>query len=76
MTTPTPVCRSCGSALLTPVISLGHTPLANALRAESELAEPEQTFPLDLALCPDCALLQLTTEVPPNTSQPLTWYVS
>jgi SAM-dependent methyltransferase len=65
--TPTPVCRSCGSALPAPVLSLGRTPLANALRAESELTEPEQTFPLELALCPQCALLQLTTEVPPTT---------
>ena len=27
-----PVCRSCGAAPLAPVLSLGNTPLANALR--------------------------------------------
>jgi SAM-dependent methyltransferase len=48
------------------VLSLGSTPLANALRAEGELAAPEPTFPLDLALCPRCALVQITTEVPPD----------
>jgi SAM-dependent methyltransferase len=48
------------------VLSLGRTPLANALRAEAELAAPEPTFPLELALCPRCALVQITTEVPPD----------
>jgi SAM-dependent methyltransferase len=48
------------------VLSLGNTPLANALRAASALAEPERTFPLELAVCPHCALVQITTEVPPD----------
>jgi SAM-dependent methyltransferase len=48
------------------VLSLGSTPLANALREADSLAEPEPTFPLELALCPHCALAQLTTEVPPD----------
>jgi hypothetical protein len=60
-----PACRSCGSAPLEPVLSLGTTPLANALRAENELAAPEPTFPLELAVCPHCALVQITAEVPP-----------
>jgi SAM-dependent methyltransferase len=61
-----PACRSCGHSALTDVLSLGRTPLANALRAEGELAAPEPTFPLELALCPRCALVQITTEVPPD----------
>jgi SAM-dependent methyltransferase len=64
--TPTPPCRSCGHAPLAPVLSLGETPLANALRDASELAAPEPTFPLELALCPNCALVQITAEVPPD----------
>jgi hypothetical protein len=48
------------------VLSLGHTPLANALRDAGELAAPEPKFPLELAVCPGCALVQITTEVPPD----------
>ncbi|MBM3981666.1 MAG: class I SAM-dependent methyltransferase [Planctomycetes bacterium] len=62
----TPACRSCGTAPLTDVISLGATPLANALRSAADLAAPEATFPLDLAVCPKCALVQITAEVPPD----------
>lgn len=61
-----PVCRSCGTTPLAPVLSLGHTPLANSLREASELTSPEPTFPLDLAVCPHCALVQITAEVPPD----------
>lgn len=62
----TPACRSCGCTPLAPVLSLGNTPLANALRAEGDLAAPEATFPLDLAVCPRCALVQITATVPPD----------
>jgi SAM-dependent methyltransferase len=62
----TPVCRSCGSGPLEPVLSLGDTPLANSLRDASELSAPEPTFPLDLAVCPHCSLVQITAEVPPD----------
>ena len=64
--TAIPACRSCGAAPLAPVLSLGNTPLANALRDAAELAAPEPTFPLELALCPRCALVQITAEVPPD----------
>lgn len=59
-------CRSCGGANLSVVLSLGRTPLANALLTAEQLSEPEQTYPLDLALCPDCALVQITETVPPE----------
>ena len=59
-------CRSCGHAPVTPVLSLGRTPLANALLTESQLAEPERTFPLDLVFCQRCALVQITETVPPE----------
>jgi hypothetical protein len=48
------------------VLSLGNTPLANSLRSASELAAPEPTFPLELAVCPQCALVQITAVVPPD----------
>lgn len=59
-------CRSCRGANLRTVLSLGKTPLANALRTESQLSEPEPRYPLDLAFCPDCTLVQITETVPPE----------
>ncbi|HEV2032721.1 MAG TPA: class I SAM-dependent methyltransferase [Candidatus Dormibacteraeota bacterium] len=59
-------CRSCGAYQLDPVLSLGRTPLANALLKEDELLKPEPTFPLDLVFCPSCALVQITETVPPE----------
>lgn len=66
MTTATR-CRACGGASLAPVLSLGKTPLANALLTDADLAKPEPTFPLDLVFCPECTLVQITEEVPPET---------
>jgi len=51
---------------LTAILSLGRTPLANALLSETQVAESERTYPLDLALCPHCALVQITETVPPE----------
>jgi SAM-dependent methyltransferase len=50
---------------LTPILSLGETPLANALRGESELVLPELKVPLELAFCPHCALVQITESISP-----------
>ncbi len=62
----TTTCRSCGHGPLTPILSLGVTPLADALLTEEQLAEPEITAPLDWAYCPHCALLQITESVDPE----------
>jgi SAM-dependent methyltransferase len=59
-------CRSCEKSGLQLILSLGRTPLANALLSERDLARPEATFPLDLAWCPSCALVQITETVPPE----------
>ncbi|HEX8394657.1 MAG TPA: class I SAM-dependent methyltransferase [Longimicrobium sp.] len=59
-------CRACGSDRLLPVLSLGNTPLANALLTEAELAGPEPTYPLDLVFCEACSLVQITETVPPE----------
>lgn len=59
-------CRSCGDSDLRVFLSLGHTPLANALRDEQELTQPEATYPLALALCTGCSLVQITETVPPE----------
>jgi SAM-dependent methyltransferase len=62
-----PRCRACGEVGLREVLSLGRTPLANALLDSDKLGEPEPTYPLELAFCPHCALVQITETVPPET---------
>jgi SAM-dependent methyltransferase len=59
-------CRSCGAEGLEQVLDLGRVPLANALLEESELDKPEPTFPLTLAFCPACALVQIRETVDPE----------
>ena len=61
-----PECRSCGNVNSLPILSLGHTPLANALLTPEQLNLPEETFPLDLVFCPCCALVQITETVSPE----------
>ena len=60
------LCRSCGHGNLDLVLSLGRTPLANALLTREQLDQPEETYPLDLVFCPACALVQITETVPPE----------
>lgn len=59
-------CRSCGYADLQPILSLGETPLANALLTAAQLNEREETYPLELVFCPHCTLAQITETVPPE----------
>src|SRR5688572_4445216 len=59
-------CRSCGAVGLTPILSLGNTPLANRLLTDAQLGQEEPRFPLDLVLCTSCALVQITETVPPE----------
>src|SRR3989338_8650587 len=67
MNTESAVCRSCGSKELKPILSLGRSPLANALLTAKQVNEAEQTYHLDLVFCPTCALVQITETVPPET---------
>jgi SAM-dependent methyltransferase len=57
-------CRSCGTSGLENVLSLGRTPLANALLTVEQLGAAEETYPLDLAFCSNCSLVQITETVP------------
>jgi SAM-dependent methyltransferase len=47
-------------------VSLGSTPLANALLTAQSLSEPEPRYPLDLVFCPNCALVQITETIAPE----------
>ena len=66
MSSTTANCRSCGSADLKLVLSLGRTPLANRLLTDALLGEKEPIFPLELFFCPKCSLVQITESVPPE----------
>jgi SAM-dependent methyltransferase len=59
-------CRSCADSRLETILSLGCMPLANALLTPDQLHEPEPTYPLELAFCSQCALVQITETVPPE----------
>jgi SAM-dependent methyltransferase len=59
-------CRSCGGSDLHVVLDLGDQPVANALLTCEQPNQIERRYPLELALCRDCALLQVTETVPPD----------
>ncbi|HON07052.1 MAG TPA: class I SAM-dependent methyltransferase [Verrucomicrobiota bacterium] len=58
-------CRSCSSNNGEIVLDLGIQPLANNLLNKSDLNKPEPKFPLRLAVCKNCWLMQLFDIVPP-----------
>ncbi len=59
-------CRSCKSQNIKGILSLGFTPLANALLTKEQVFDPEEKFPLDLVFCEDCTLVQIVETVPPE----------
>ena len=59
-------CRSCSAEDLTVFLDLGSQPIANALLNEITVVEPEPRFPLELAFCGHCGLIQVTETVPPD----------
>jgi SAM-dependent methyltransferase len=63
---PAKTCRSCVTGTLHPMLSLGATPLANTLLTREQLNEPAPVYPLDLAFCDSCTLVQITETVPPE----------
>ncbi len=59
-------CRICKSPELQQFLSLGKMPPANSFLTLDQLTEPEMTFPLDVCLCNNCALVQLQDVVDPE----------
>ena len=47
-------------------LSLGDMPLSDGLLAPDDLQRQEPRYPLDVAFCPDCALVQILETVPPE----------
>jgi len=66
MNNPALTCRSCGRTGLKPVLSLGRTPLADALLTKEQLESPELIVPLEWVFCPQCFLVQITESVSPE----------
>jgi SAM-dependent methyltransferase len=58
-------CRACQSSGLVTILSLGQTPLANSLLAETDPLPPP-LYPLDLVRCPRCGLVQIAQVVAPT----------
>jgi SAM-dependent methyltransferase len=59
-------CRSCGEPGLRPFLDLGTTPLADALVDVEGLDRDEARYPLRVAFCPHCTLVQILDEVDPQ----------
>ena len=57
-------CRFCGKKLNKPVINLGHVPLAGGFLTSNKLFSKEKLFPLTLAFCKNCYLLQVREVIP------------
>ncbi|MCP4252135.1 MAG: class I SAM-dependent methyltransferase [Candidatus Scalindua sp.] len=56
-------CRSCKQTQLDTFLNLGMTPLADRLLNEELLTRPEPTFPLVVAFCSSCGLVQILETV-------------
>ncbi len=51
-------CRVCGGGRLRSFLNLGSLPLSDGFLSEEQLGVAEPRFPLEIALCLDCALVQ------------------
>ena len=63
----TATCRCCGGDDLTVFLSLGDLPLSDGFITAHQLAKEDARYPLDVAFCADCALVQILETVPPET---------
>ncbi len=59
-------CRSCGGGDLRVFLDLGVTPLADRLLTQETRNAPEPVFPLRVAFCEQCGLVQITETVNPE----------
>jgi SAM-dependent methyltransferase len=59
-------CLGCAAVLDDPFLDLGAQPLANALVRPEDAARPDPRFPLAVAYCTRCHLVQLTESAPPE----------
>jgi SAM-dependent methyltransferase len=62
-----PACLGCAAASPEPFLDLGALPLANSFLRPEDATRPEPRFPLAVAYCASCHLVQLTTLAPPES---------
>ena len=63
-------CRSCGSPSLHSFLDLGTTPLSDGLRRADQLDTPDPSYPLEVAFCSDCTMVQITETLPEDVLFP------
>jgi len=59
-------CRSCMEKGLRPVLDLGEMPLSAGFVNSNDLARNDQKYPLEVAFCSRCSLVQILETVPPE----------
>jgi SAM-dependent methyltransferase len=59
-------CRSCGGRGLDVFLSLGELPLSDGFVSSENLGTEDARYPLDVAFCSDCTLVQILETVPPE----------
>ncbi len=59
-------CRACECDSLDVFLSLGDLPLSDGFRDDVNLSEPEERYPLDVAFCGHCSLVQILETVAPE----------
>jgi SAM-dependent methyltransferase len=59
-------CRSCKKNELQIFLDLGDKPPSDRILTEEMLNQPEPFYPLEVAFCPHCSLVQILKTVPPE----------
>jgi SAM-dependent methyltransferase len=59
-------CRSCSQEGLEIFLDLGAKPPSDRILTEEMLKQPEPFYPLEVAFCPHCSLVQILETVPPE----------
>ena len=59
-------CRSCGSDALQSFLDLGSMPPSDGLVRAEDLERDQPRYPLEVAFCGDCSLVQILDTVPPE----------
>ena len=59
-------CRSCRKPDLEIFLDLGEKPPSDRILTEEMLMQPESFYPLEVAFCPNCSLVQILETVPPE----------
>ncbi|MCK4783763.1 MAG: class I SAM-dependent methyltransferase [Desulfobacteraceae bacterium] len=61
------ICRSCKQHDLKIFLNLGQKPPSDRILTKEQLGQPEPFYPLEVAFCPNCSLVQILETVPPET---------